>query len=143
MPVPPTPTLTPAAAATRTPPPAQVDALLGKVKDHVDDLGLTEEGFRRLYTVMPEFSVNDHHKKLETYLKITDNTKAARITVRAARARPPGRPARRGPPAHRRGSSGPSPARAARPRWRRATGRAATRRSTRSSTASTRTTTWC
>ena len=66
----------------------QVDSLLGKVKDHVDDLGLTEEGFRRLYTVMPEFRVNDHHKKLETYLKITDNTKAARITVGICGIRP-------------------------------------------------------
>lgn len=60
----------------------QVDALLEKVKDHVDDIGLTEEGFRRLYTVNANFNPEEHHKKLETYLKINDNTKAARITVR-------------------------------------------------------------
>ena len=60
----------------------QVDSLLEKVKDHVDNAGLTEEGFRRLYTVNANFNPEEHHKKLETYLKINDNTKAARITVR-------------------------------------------------------------
>lgn len=59
----------------------QVDKLLDKVRDFIDDIGLTEEGFRRLYTVNSKFDAEDHHKKLETYLKINDDTKAARITV--------------------------------------------------------------
>ena len=59
----------------------QVDTLLDKVKDHIDEVGLTEEGFRRLYSVNSKFDPEEHHKKLETYLKINDDTKAARITV--------------------------------------------------------------
>ena len=64
-----------------------MDSLLEKVKDHVDHAGLTEEGFRRLYSVNANFNPEEHHKKLETYLKINDNTKAARITVRGRHTR--------------------------------------------------------